>query len=434
MLKTFELKNGIKVATYNLPNLKSVHLRTICKSGTLVENAKNAGTAHFVEHMLVQGIPSLPNATSIASYVESLAGTYGAYTDRLEIGFEITIPAIHLDDAMRISSEVFLEPLFTEDSLEKERRAIISELEQKIDSHWYKISKFFNSVRFTKEHPLGINTEDALKVVGRLNKENITGFFEQYFFPDNIYLLVVGNLTDQNTLELIKKHFGGYTSKKKFLGHPQISNEDFLNASVALRHDQNLTVNYLDLTFPSLNMMDSIIDRIKQMLLLVILGQLRNSRLFKLLRYDQGLVYDVSCGATTYPGLGYVYISSQVSLTQLDEVVSLIMKALSSYVTNGPTKEELDFAKNFLFNRWLMTFDHPTAIASWIGSLLLWEDKVRLPEEYVGMIENIGTQELIETMQNYWDFSKLNLTIQGSVENSIPNVKKFEGILADLKK
>lgn len=434
MLKTFELKNGIKVATYNIPSLKSVHLRTICKSGTLVENIKNAGIAHFVEHMLVQGIPSLPNATSFASYIESLAGTYGAYTDRLEIGFEITIPAIHLDDAMRISSEVFFKPLFIEDSLEKERRAIVSELEQKIDSHWYKISKFFNDVRFTKEHPLRVNTEDALKVVGGLSKQDITGFFEQYFIPDNIYLLVVGNLTDQNTPELINKHFGGYASERKFLGFPKISNTDCSSWSVALRHDQNLTVNYLDLSFPSLNMMDNLVDRMKQMLLLVILGQLRNSRLFRLLRYDQGLVYDVSCGATTYPGLGYVYISSQVSLEHLDEVISLIIKALSSYVVSGPTREELDFAKNFLFNRWLMTFDHPSSIISWIEASLMWEDKVRLPEEYADMIKKVSTQELIETIQKYWDFSKLNLTIQGSVENSIPNVKKFEKYLEALKK
>src|SRR5687767_10339935 len=114
MLKTFTLKNGIKVATYNLPQLKSVHIRISAKGGVVTEKPSKNGVAHFMEHMLVQGIPSLPNVDEFSRYIESLAGTYGANTESTLVRFNLTIPFTHLETGLKIASEVFFEPLFPE--------------------------------------------------------------------------------------------------------------------------------------------------------------------------------------------------------------------------------------------------------------------------------------------------------------------------------
>jgi len=75
MLNTLTLPNGLKVATYNLPSLKSIHLRISVKGGSLVENPDNNGVAHFMEHMLVQGIPSYETAEIFSRFIEGLLVT-----------------------------------------------------------------------------------------------------------------------------------------------------------------------------------------------------------------------------------------------------------------------------------------------------------------------------------------------------------------------
>lgn len=427
MLKSFTLKNGIKVATYQLPQLKSVHLSLSSRGGAIMETPANNGAAHFMEHMLVQGIPSFPTVEEFSQHIEGLSGGYGATTFRLRISFNITVPAPRLEDAIRIGSEVFFEPLFVSEAIEKERRAVESEIKQKMDSHWFEINRFFRETRYSKGSLLILSEAGSLEIVGKLTREDLINFWRELFFPKNTFLLIAGNFNNLKLKKQLEQYFGKYSSTKTFSGFPKI--EDDLSArKVAIREDFDLRSCYIDLTYPALNLKDPLKFRLRQSLLINILGGLRNSRLFKLLRYQRGLVYSVDAGSSMLPGLGYVYVSSEVSLEHLEEVLTLVCQEVAAFKKDGLTEEELQLAKNFLTNQWLMTFDHPSSISSWIESDLLWEDKVLLPEECAKMIQDVTREELIQLMQDYWNFDKLNLIVQGPIENSQANIKKFEKI------
>lgn len=433
MLKTFTLKNGIKVATYNLPQLKSVHLRLAVKGGMVVEEKKKEGVAHFMEHILVQGIPSLPNVELFSSFIEGLAGSYNAYTEELLVEFGMTVPSTHLEDVVRVGKEVFFEPLFAEDAIDRERRAVISELEQKMDSHWYKITKFFRDVRFNKLSPLIIDMAQEVETSKELIRQDLIDYWQKYFLPKNSYLIVTGNFQDAKLKDLLSQYFKNIKSAKFFAGYPKMSSKDLSKRQVSIRFDSTLQTIYLDFSYPSLRIEEDLKLRVEQNILLTLLGRIRNSRLVKLLRYQRGLVYSISSGARSYPGLGYVVISSEVSPSHLDEVIELTVKEVKNFITDGPTEKELVFIKHFFTNQWLMSFDHPSNIAGWLENDLLWCDKTRLPEEYVDIIKDLSLKELTLLMQKYWDFGKLNLTLQGPIEDSAENVKKYTQMLEDLK-
>ncbi len=79
-----------------------------------------------------------------------------------------------------------------------------------------------------------------------------------------------------------------------------------------------------------------------------------------------------------------------------------------------------------------MQFDHPGNIASWIENDLVWRDKIITPEEQVKLTEKVTRKKIMKMMQKYWNFAKLNLTIQGPIENSKANVKKYTKMLEGL--
>lgn len=429
MLRTFSLPNGIKVATYSLSSLKSIHVRVSVKGGSLVESKTNNGVAHFMEHMLVQGVPSYPSAESFSRYIESLAGNYGAFTERLLVGFNITVPATHADEAIKIASEVFYEPIFDTEALEKERNAIIDEVLQRRDSHLYKISKFFLTSRFQKDHPLLLDGGGKISILKKLRRIDLISYWQQYFFPENTYIHISGNFSDDALLFALDKYFGMRKGISNAVCFPKMEKTTFADASVALRKDFSLSTCYVDLTFPSLGLCDTLVERLKQSIALVILGQLRNSRLFRLLRYQKGLVYDVRAGSSSYPGLGYVYISLEAVKGHLDEALSLITQEVVSFVANGPSEEELNFAKNYLTSQWLMTFDHPSSIAEWVESHLLWDNKGLLPEDYAHLIKDITTADITSFIKQYWDLQKTNLTVQGPIANSTGVYTKYQQLV-----
>lgn len=433
MLETFTLSNGIHVVTYSLAALRSVHLQISVKGGSLVESFEKNGIAHFMEHMLVQGSPSFPNAQDLSLYIEGLAGKYNAYTSQLSVSFAITVPFSHTNDAVRIASEVFFEPLFPEDAIEKERRAVINEIKQDIDSRWFKFQEFFKQIRFTKDSHLQKRIGGTSDTVEKLTRQDLVEYWKKYFFPKNTYLFLIGNINKNTLLPLLEEYFGKHKSNEDFSGFPKLGMEDIMNRTVAIRSDKDLQVNYIDLIFPSLSLHDDVSLRIKQNTALIILSRLRTSRLFQLLRYKRGLVYSVSASDTQWPGVGYVYVNSEVSTEHVEEVVDLMVKEISSFREHGPLEEELAFTKNYLSNSWLMSFDDPTSITEWISEDFLWKDEILLPEDNIKILETIKVKDLVDVMQKYWDMSKLQLIIQGPILDTKENKEKFKQLLEPLK-
>lgn len=432
MLKIFTLPNGIKVATYHIPAVKSIHIGMSVKGGSIVEEPEKNGIAHFMEHMLVQGSPSYQTAQVLSNHIESLAGRYGASTSRFVVHYYISVPFLKLDDALTITKETFFEPLFPEEAMEKERHAVLNELKQHLDSKWYKYSEFFRKKRYTQESILQYETIGKEEIITKLTRQDLIDYWKKYFIPSNMYLFVGGNFHYDDLMNKVTALFGTYPSTKVRDILPPLSNQDFTNRTIALRHDVEFQMNYIDLSFPGVASTAPIEDELMQQLALMILGQLRTSRLFRLLRYERGLVYGVYAESIQLQEAGLVSITSEVAPEHLDEVVSIMVSEVKRFIFAGPTQKELDFAKNFMSNQLLMAFDNPSTIQSWVEGEFLWRDKIRLPEESIAIIEKITTENINDLIKKKWDLSKLNLIIQGQLDESKENHNRFKTLVKPL--
>ncbi|HEX8966010.1 MAG TPA: pitrilysin family protein [Patescibacteria group bacterium] len=432
MVKTFTLSNGIKVVTYKMNQVKSIHVNVTVKGGSLVEEKEKNGVAHFMEHMLVQGIPSFPNVESLSTYVESLAGSYNAFTSQLTVSFIITLPFIHLAEALKISSEVMFAPLFPENVIEKERKAVITEITQRKDSLGYKLGKEFKKTRFIENSEIQKEIGGNLETIQKITRKDLIDYWEKYFIPENTYIYIGGNFSEKKLRNFLEKYFEKYSASKKFSGYPALSKNDFANRKIILKEDKKLGTNYVALSFPSINLETHWKDIVLQDIALTTLGQLRTSRLFKLLRYEKGLVYGVGAQRVLMPKIGYVDIGCETATEHIKEVMTLITKTIKEYITNGPTKEELEFVKHYYVSTWLMAFDNPASVAEWLEEEILWEEKVKMPEENIRMIKNIKQKDVLSVMQKYWDLSKLQLLIQGPLESTDSLEKHFEELLSIL--
>lgn len=433
MLNTFILKNGLQVATYSIPEMRSVYLSLSVKGGSIFDNKKTSGTAHFMEHILFEGSPSFPDTESLHDFIESIAGSFNAVTQVQAIKFYISAPATHLEDLIKIGSEVFFEPFFHKNAIERERNAILEEIRGRQDNLWYETSKFYSGIRYKPGHPFlldGGGTEEAVK---KLQRKDLVEYWEKFFLPKNTYLVIVGNFNNVEAQKSVQKYFDKYNSKKSFPGFPDFTNKDLSDRQVAIRYDKKLNTCYLNLSFPSMDASFPLKDLIAQGIARNILGVLRSSRLFRLLRHQKGLVYDTGVSTYVYQKFGLVDFYSQVSAENLLEVIELVAKEIKLFIENGPTDEEVAFAKNYSMNQTLMEFDNPGSIAEWIDADLLWEDKIYTPEENVEIIRGVTRERINALIKEHWDFSKLNLVVQGPFKNSQAHRQIITDLISALK-
>lgn len=432
MLKTFTLKNGLKVASYRIPQMRSAFINLGVKGGYIFDHPQTSGAAHFMEHILVQAIPSFPNVEALSDFIEGLAGSYNASTHPQSIHFHASIPAGHLTDILKIASEVFYQPLFLDLDIERERGAVLEEIRSKQDQTWYKNWRFWADTRYKKGHPMLMFGGGSLEAVEKLKKDDLISYWQQFFHPRNSYLVVVGGFNQKDLKKALEDFFEANKSSVAFPGFPKISNQDLSSRTIAIRQDSDLKACYFELSFPSLHDNAPIEDRVAQSVIAYILGGLRSSRLFRLLRQRRGLVYHVSFSNSSYESFGYCEVELEVAPDKLDETARLVAAELKSFLDQGPTKEEVEFVKNFYSNRVLMNFDHPGAIGGWIQSDLMWGDKIYTPEEYVEIIKGVSQKKIMDLMKREWDFAKLNLVLQGPISDSKENKEKFSEICQTL--
>lgn len=429
MLKTYSLKNGLKVATYSIPQMKSVFISEAVKGGSIFDTPKTSGLAHYMEHILVEGTPTYPNSEVFHEFVEGLAGIFNATTYPESIKFYINGPANHTEDMIKISSEVFFEPLFPDMGIERERGAVCEEIRQRKDSDWYKKSEFFRITRYSKGHPLLLDGGGTLESINKLQRKDLVDFHSKLFSLKNTSLVIVGGFDSLKIKSLLEQYFERFPKGKNFPGFPSLSNSDFSTRQVGIRCDLDLNTCDIDFSWPSISDVAPVEEQIAQEVARNILGRLKTSRLYRLLRLQRGLVYGVDMGSVMYQQFGFIYISTRTASEKVFEVVELITRELFSFLTSGPTNEELEHAKDFSINQVLMQFDHPGNIASWIEGDLMWKDKIYTPEEYANMIRKVDKKQVMDFMKKNWDFKKLNLTVQGSIKNTKGNINKFEKIL-----
>lgn len=429
MLKSFTLKNGIRVCYYHIPQMKATYLSLAVRAGSIFDTKAKSGVAHFMEHILVQAIPSFPNVELLSEFIEGFAGNYNASTSTEVIYFKVNIPSSHLEEILRISAEVFYEPLFRGEDIQREKGAINEEIRQYQDSTNYKISKFWYKKRFLKGHPLLLDSFGSIEVIDKLKRSDLIKFWSKFFHPKNTYLTLVGNLPIKKIKSILEKNFGKYQSRTAFSDYPNITNDHFSKRGIAIRNDQDLKACYIDLSFPSVSAKDLLIDRTNQMVVLYILGGLRQSRLYKILRLQRGLVYYVNAYGGMHYRFGYADIYSQALVEKVEEVISIIVSELKNIYENGPLDKELEFTKNYYTNQILMYFDNPSDITNWIESNLIWDNKIYTPEQFCKIINKVDKNSILAFMKKYWDFSKLNLTLQGPIDNSSQNLQKYIKIL-----
>lgn len=428
MLKAQTLSNGLKYASYHLPNLKSVYISALVKGGSILDKPKTAGMAHFMEHILMEGIPSFPSSAILGAYLESMAARYNAQTSIWTIKVWFHLPESKFEEGLKVLSETIFTPLFLEQAIEKERSAIIHEIKTDKDSEGYRFGEFYTKIRYKKSSLINVPTVGEVETVSNLTRDDLVNFWKENFVPKNINLTAVGNLPG-NLTELITKYFGSY-SPGKAVKFPDIGNSDFADNRLGIDHIAEFKVNKLSLSFLTdinINCSRGLSNRLV-VANRILYGSL-TSRLFKKLRVESGLVYDVGGTHRYYTTGGLMDIRSQVTNENLKQVLEIIVQELKNFLTDGPTEEEVIQAVNYKINGAMMRFDSPGGVADWIEGELLWEDKIQLPEEYAEDMKTITRDSIHQFVKEHWNVDKACLVIQGPLENSAENKKALTEIL-----
>ena len=215
LVKVGKLPNGL---TYYLrqngkPENK-LELRLVVKAGSILEDDDQQGMAHFVEHMAFNGTANFKKH-ELVSYLESIGVRFGAdlnaYTSFDETVYILPIPTArpgNVDQGFRVLRDWAQGVTMNGRDIDQERPVVLEELRlgkgarDRMDK--VLMPKIFNGSRYAQRLPIG---QEAIIKNG--THDALRRFYKDWYRPDLMAVVVVGDLDTAQAERLVKHHFGG---------------------------------------------------------------------------------------------------------------------------------------------------------------------------------------------------------------------------------
>lgn len=403
-LKTFP--NGLRALSVKDKDSLSATILILVNTGSRFENDDEAGIAHFVEHTIFKGTEKRPDVYKIGMEVESLGAKMNAFTSYDYTGYYIKCPKEKFEEAFEILSDMFLNSLFRQKDIDKEKGVILEELRMYEDQPMDKVYSVFGQLLFG-EHPLGRDILGTEKTVSNLAQSAFKEFISKYYNAKNTVISVAGGVEEKKVFDLVEKYFGKFDTG--------IANEvvqkfvpDGIQRQKISNVKKEISQSHLLLgAFVPGRVETEKKYRIK--LANTILGRGFSSRLFQEIRERQGLAYYVYSDVTRFEEIGDIKIAMGVENSKAQSAVDGVLKQLEVMKKGTFSDEEIVRAKNYSIGSLSLDLESTNQVALWYGSQLLLENKIEEVAQVKDLIQNVNKDTIVSICNEVLNVESLYL-------------------------
>ena len=315
-VKKHKLKNGLEIITIKKDTqISSINIGI--KVGALNESISEKGISHYIEHMLFKGTKNR-TFQKLNDDLEALGGEYNAYTDFSQTVYSISCLEEELKNGIEVLSDMLVNSTFPSEEIEKERGVILAEIRSSKDSVEDFSFKKINEVAF-KKSALRYDVAGLDENVRSFTRKELYEYYKKYYIPNNALITMVSSLSHEEAFEEISKHFSKWEPKESIKLVVKDEKNRHIKKVTTKDNIELCTIIYL-FTFYDL-------DKKYELPLRILnhrLGESANSLLFREVRENRGLAYDIYSHLDITQNVRTLYVYTAVDEEDIDDAASAI--------------------------------------------------------------------------------------------------------------
>src|SRR5215212_3149896 len=140
MYRVTQLNNGLRVATADMPHMRSVSVGLWVGVGARYESAEFNGACHFIEHLLFKGTKKRTPG-EISQAVEGIGGYLNAFTSEEATCFHSRACYDRFEQLLEVLMDMFLHSRFDPADIHKEREVIKEEMAMYLDQPQHQVQE-----------------------------------------------------------------------------------------------------------------------------------------------------------------------------------------------------------------------------------------------------------------------------------------------------
>lgn len=343
------LPNGLEVVAECNPQAKSVALGYFVKTGARDESDEVAGVSHFLEHMVFKGT-SRRSADDVNREFDEMGAHYNAMTGEEKTIYYASVLPEYLAGALDLLTDI-MRPALRDEDFNTEKNVILEEIQMYEDQPPFGADEKCKEMHFGR-HPLSRSVLGTKTSIGDLSVEQMREYFSRRYSPDNMALVVAGNVDFDKFVEQARQSTMDWQSHPSPRGmQPCSPGLEFLCLEKPAAAQQ-----YAIQMANAPSVMDPL--RYAAKILATIVGDDSGSRLFWEL-VDTGRAEHASLAHYDYQDVG-IYISY---LTCTPEEMSRNLQTMFDIYRlverDGVTQEEVERSKNKIASRIVLGSERP---------------------------------------------------------------------------
>lgn len=404
------LKNGLRVILAYQPQSLTTTVLALVEAGSKYETKEINGISHFFEHMCFKGTKKRPSPMDISLELDGLGAIYNAFTGMEYTGYFAKALPKHTGKILEIISDLYLNPVFDQKEIDKERGVIIEEINMYEDLPMRRVQEFFTFLLYG-DQPAGWDIAGRKEVVKKLNRGDFLDYREKHYLASSTAIIVAGNFDKKKTVDLIQKNFVFIQNGKK--KEKIKTRENQKKPAVLLRH-KGSDQTHLVLGARAYDIFDK--RRYALQVLADILGGGMSSRLFQKIRGDLGAAYYVRAEADLFTDHGYLAVSAGIDNSKLKQVINAVLEEFRKLSEKKVEAKELQKIKNHLIGNLIVHQETSDELAGFYGGQEILTKKIITPAELIKKVQAVKAEEIAAVAKDIFQNQKLNLAVIGPLK------------------
>ncbi len=410
MVYSKKLDNGIRLVVKQMDGLMSVSMGVLVGTGAYAESDAEDGISHFIEHMMFKGTKKR-TAFAISDEMDRIGAQTNAFTGKDVTCYYAKSTTENAAAAFEILADLFIDSVFPEEEMEREKNVIIEEISMNEDTPDDLCLDVLSEAFYGREG-YGRNILGSRQNVLSFTRDDVRRYMQARYTADNIVIAMAGNIPLGLAEELAEKYFGCLPATRA----------DKREISVNARHRS--LVRYKDieqvhfaLAWPSVTRDDRLYDAVR--IMNSVLGGSMSSRLFQEVREKLGLAYTVYSYNSAYADTGTMVVYAGVNAKNYLRSVDAVKKCIEDIKRGNVSKEEFERGREQLKASSVFAQESTSSQMLLYGKEMLYSGRPYDFERRIADINAVTEDDVAEAIARSFDESKTAAALVGKLKTPL---------------
>ncbi len=394
------LSNGIPVYTLTYGSAEVVQVQMVFKAGSSLQS--KVGIATYMASHMQEGTQSY-SSLQLAQKLDEFGAWIEHEVGESYLSLNLTTLSTHIAQTLPLLHEVVCAPSFPEHEFDQMKARNLQKLKVNAQKTSYQARRDFGHYMYGAAHPYGRHLGE--EELASLSLESIKAYHHQYIYPENSFIIVVGQFDQAEMMKELNELFSSYTARSVTKETSRV-----LTASIKSqngRRYKEMEGLQATIRLGHLGFRRSHPDYYPMQVVNTILGGYFGSRLMKNIREEKGYTYGIYSGWISYKYSGVFVVQGDIGNKYIEDTISEVKKEIHRLMEEPVPANELELVKNYLLGKNINQRETPFQLADLIRFSVVNDISFTEIDQKFDIIQGIKADEILALAQKHFKPTQL---------------------------